>query len=166
MVDGPSSADRVYKVSWGQRAVTVCLLAFGSVFTLAIWGGIIFRQRELKLWEILFCPTFLLGSAYFVAGALASTVTLRENGIEVRTLFTRQSLPFDKIRGRRARSVSDWEFGNSQYLRLVPNDDRLSPIEFESIYSFDKTFYEWFNKLPDLDALDKVNHKNSNFGLV
>ena len=40
------------------------------------------------------------------------------------------------------------------------------PIEFESIYSFDKTFYEWFNKLPDLDALDKVNHKNSNFGLV
>jgi hypothetical protein len=27
-------------------------------------------------------------------------------------------------------------------------------------------FYAWFNKLPDLDAMDKKREKDSNFGLI
>lgn len=59
------------------------------------------------------------------------------------------------------------DFPSVWYLKLEPNDDRFPVLDFEeSYYRLDDYFCEWFNALPDLDALDKVRPKDSNFGLV
>jgi hypothetical protein len=39
-------------------------------------------------------------------------------------------------------------------------------MDFEKSFTFDDSFYAWFNALPDLDADDKTVRKDSNFGLV
>jgi hypothetical protein len=34
------------------------------------------------------------------------------------------------------------------------------------MYKYDQAFWPWYNSLPDMDAVDKLRGKDSNFGLV
>jgi|HubBroStandDraft_4_1064222.scaffolds.fasta_scaffold682392_2 hypothetical protein len=67
--------------------------------------------------------------------------------------------------GRREHMVRGTQSGRIHYLKLEPNDETL-PTLFQQNCNFDGVFYEWFNKLPDLDAMDKVKLKGSDFGLA
>jgi len=41
-------------------------------------------------------------------------------------------------------------------LKVVPNDVHLPTLKFNKNLEFDDAFHEWFDKLPDLDAMDKL----------
>ncbi len=80
----------------------------------------------------------------------------------------RKTLRFRDIRGRReyvVRSAGP-ESVSTRYLKLESNDDRLPSLEFEKYFTFDAAFYEWFNRLPNLDKLSTQREKNSNLGLI
>ena len=70
-------------------------------------------------------------------------------------------LNFHEIRGRREYVVRGAR-GGTRYLKLVPADDRREPLQIRKQYNFDAEFYAWFNRLPDLDALDSAS---TNFDL-
>lgn len=65
--------------------------------------------------------------------------------------------PLDKIRGRSEYVVSGGadEGGNTRYLKLESNDDRMSSLNFSKSYSFDKALCTWFHSLPSLDKKHK-----------
>jgi hypothetical protein len=56
--------------------------------------------------------------------------------------------------------------GTTRYLKLEPNDDRLPSLSFPRDCNFDGVFCDWFNNLPDLDAIDKPKTKSLIFGLI
>jgi hypothetical protein len=110
---------------------------------------------------------FAVVGGFLVPLAYKSAVILLEDAIELRTIFVRKRLLFVAIRGRREYVVNGGgDEGSTRYLRLEPNDDRLPALDFARNFNFDGAFYAWFNKLPDLDAMDKIKHKDANFGLV
>jgi|HubBroStandDraft_1064217.scaffolds.fasta_scaffold50965_2 hypothetical protein len=88
-----------------------------------------------------------------------------QDAIELRSLFS-TSLPFDGILGPREYAARGAQSGRIHYLNWEPNDDGLPTLDFQKSYNFDAVFYEWFNKLLDLDAMDKVKRKGSDFGLA
>jgi hypothetical protein len=150
---------------WFRQVLPVLFLVVGSLIWIVNWGRIVSGDREPRLWDIALPVVLTLGGAFWVASTLSSSVTLFDDAIELRTLLGRKRLSFDQIRGRR-EYVSRGQRSATRYLRLEPNDDRLATIEFEKSYTFDDEFYAWFNKLPDLDALDQKRQKGSNFGLI
>ncbi len=159
---------RIYRMKSSQRAVGVIFLVVGGFFLFAFWGGAISGERDTTLLELLFPVAFLLFAGFLTACAFRNFIALTESAIELQSLFARKMLPFDKIRGRRRyldrgdeNSPAVW------HLKLEPNDDRFPILDIgETSYRLDGSFYSWFNALPDLNALDKLRPKNSNFGLV
>lgn len=121
-------------------------------------------------------PMMLPVGVLFLAAGLGMTfyafkaaIEFSQDAVEHRTIFGQKKLPLDGIKGRREYVVKGAQGdggGNTRYLKLEPNDDRLPTLEFSKHYTFDDTFYRWFYELPDLDAEDKKVHKDSNFGLV
>jgi hypothetical protein len=164
----PTGAIRTYRMRSSHRAFCIVLLAVGAFFLAAFWGGAISGTREATFLELLFPIGFLLLGGYLTARAFKNVITLSQTGIELRTLFDRSALPFDKIGGRRRYLDRGGEDTPSiWHLKLEPNDDRFPSVDFEeTYYQLDDSFYAWFRALPDLDALDKVRPKTSNFGLV
>jgi hypothetical protein len=150
---------------WFRQVLSVLFLVVESLIWIVTWGRVISGDREPRLWDIALPVVLTLGGAFLVASTFSSSVTLFDDAIELRTLLGRKRLSFDQIRGRR-EYVSPNSRIATRYLRLEPNDDRLDAVEFEKSYTFDDEFYAWFNKLPDLDALDKKRQKGSNFGLI
>lgn len=131
-------------------------------------GGAITGTREASFIELMIPLLFVTSGVLFTVRAFRNYIALSQSEIIKQSFFDRQSLPFDKVRGRRryfdegtSDSPSIW------YLKLEPNDDRYSAIEFEeSYYKIDEFFQAWFETLPDLDEIDKTRPKPSNFGLV
>jgi hypothetical protein len=109
---------------------------------------------------------FLLVGVGLTINAFQTTVVFTCDAVELHSILSRLRLPLSKIRGRREFVARGEEGGGTRYLCLVPEDDRLSTLQFMKSYTFDDVFYRWFNELPDLDAEDKKVHKDANFGLV
>jgi hypothetical protein len=107
----------------------------------------------------------LLYGIYQTANAFISTVTLHQDSVELRTAFSRQSLLFSEIRGRR-QYISYAFRSRTPYFKLVPKDDRHDSLSFEQAYKFDQAFFHWFNQLPDLDAADEKSWNDSKSGLA
>jgi hypothetical protein len=107
----------------------------------------------------------LLFGVYQTANAFISSVTLFEDSIELRTAFSRQSLGFSEIRGRR-EYISYAARSRTPYFKLEPNDNRLNSLSFRQAFSFDEAFFQWFNKIPDLDAADEQKEKDSEPSLI
>jgi hypothetical protein len=141
-------------------------MAVSSLVCIGIWGGVILGRREPKLEEMVVSAILPMFGVLWVAFSFLSTVTLFVDALEHRTLLGRKRLPFEGIRGRREYFVDSYESGSTRYLKLEPNDDRLPTLDFQKYYTFDREFYEWFNNLPDLDAMDRLKGKNSSFGLI
>jgi hypothetical protein len=163
-----SGAMRIYRIGWGQRVFSVVFTAFGAVFLVAIWSGVIFGTREASWIEIVVSIALPLGGGLFIARAFKDYIALAQSEILQQGLLKLQTLPFEKIRGRRrylvkgsGRSPDVW------HLKVEPNDDQFPTLDFEeSYYTFDEYFRTWFSALPDLDERDKTGPKPSNFGLV
>ncbi len=151
----------------GQRMAGIVLSVLGLVFLVAIWGEVLFGEREANALEMMFPVAYLLFAGFFTVRAFRNMVSLTESAIELRGITDCRVLPFDKINGRRRYLVAcDENAPSVWHLVLEPNDDRFPKLDFEETYRFDDAFYAWFSKFPDLDARDKVKHQDSNFGLV
>jgi len=154
----------VYYMKWLNRAGAVLAMAAGAVLctnVLSDWSDPLVPSRNGNLIGLLVSAALLLYGIYKTANAFISTVTLSPDSVEVRTAFSRQSLPSSQIRGRR-EYVSNWGRSKTWYYCLVPNDDKLGTLDFEQDFNFDETFISWFNHLPDLDAADEQMWKESN----
>jgi len=161
-------AARIYRIGWGQRVFCIVFMTLSVFFLVGFWGGAISGEREATWLELMIPIVFLIVGGFFTARAFRNYIALSQGEICVQTIFERQTLPFDKIRGRRRDlRQGDDEFPSIWYLKLEPNDDRIPTLEFEeTYYTLDDHFFAWFNALPDLDALDKTTPEKSNFGLV
>jgi hypothetical protein len=150
----------VYQMKSQRQSLAVFVLALGTLLPVGILVGIGSRQNKPIPWEavalvVLVTVVFAVIGVYCVTFAFISRVTLCEDVIELRTLFSRKKLPFDQIRGRREYVDRNLDGAGARCFRLVPKDDRLSPLDFEKAYAFDDAFFRWFNELPDLDARDR-----------
>jgi hypothetical protein len=158
---------RVYRVNTLHRVAGVIVSAAGIFFMIAIWGGVIAGTRDPNLWEMLGIFAFVVVALLFTISAYMDLVYLSQSSIELRTIYGRKRLPLDRIRGRRRYLVpGDADSPDTWHLKLEPNDDRFPILDFEENYNFDDFFKAWFYRLPDLDELDKLRPKTSNFGLV
>ena len=169
----PDHLAHVYRIDWWWRAAA--FLTIGTVGFTGIWGGVIAGNREPKLVEMIVAAVLMLVGVLLTWSAFRATVTLSEDEIELHTPFGRNNLPLHAIRGRREYVVRGGVHGGStRYLKLETNDDRLPKMDIMKAFNFDGHFYQWFNALPDLDALDRLRqealekdqHHNSNFGPV
>jgi hypothetical protein len=158
---------KVYKMKWWRRASAIFFLAV-AILSLAgfVWGPLS-GQADPKQLGLFVSAILTVAGTCWTISTFESTVTLSRDEIAVRGFFGCKRLQFKEIRGRREYLVRGGGTAPStRYLKLEPDDDQLSPLKFEKYYTFDDAFYQWFNKLPDLDALDKVKPKTSNFGLA
>ena len=96
--------------------------------------------------------------------ALQNRVCLTDTAIEVQGLFESESLPLEKISGRRRYTT----LGKlpERHMVLVSNENRFEKLDIEEVYRFDQFFYDWFNAFPDLDELEPTGPKPSDFELV
>jgi len=109
---------------------------------------------------------FLLVGVGLTINAFQTKVIFTFDTIELQSILGRKRIPLSGIRGRREIVATGEEGGSTRHLCLVPDNDRLPTLQFMKSYTFDDTFYRWFNELRDLDAEDKKVHKDANFGLV
>lgn len=147
----PNQVVRVYPMHWAIRASAVLFLAFSFLgftglfekhfgfegrnsATMVEWGGI---------------AVFALAFAIYVFTAF---VILYGNAIEQRNLGGSKRLRFDMIRGRREQIFRNFDGSTIRYAMVIPKDAYLAPLKFQRYYGFDSQFYDWYNRLPDLDA--------------
>lgn len=95
-----------------------------------------------------------IGGLYESIYAFTSEVLLYQDAIESRSLFGSKRLSFQNIRGRR-----EYKTGRKTrniYLKIESNDGSHA-LRSEKERNFDETFYNWFNQLPDLDAIEPIS---------
>jgi hypothetical protein len=158
---------RVYRMNWLFRGFGVAFLLFGTFFLFAAGRELFDGEVEPNFIKIGIAFVFSLVGFGITVHGFVSKLVFSEDRVYKVSYLGRKSLPFASIRGRREFVVrGNSESGSTRYLRLEPNDSHPA-LEFgKNLYAFDAAFMEWFNTLPDLDAMDKVQHKDSNFGLV
>lgn len=141
---------RVYRLHWAIRGLSVAFVVF-SLFGLLGWSGHsgAVGRNPVATVEWMGIGLFAAGWATYVFN---SYVVLLPNAIEKRTPFGTKRLRFEAIRGRREVVHRNYDGSYIRYLTLIPNDDYLSPIRFQKFYRFDTAFYDWYNRLPDLDG--------------
>lgn len=158
---------RVYRMKSSQRLGSVVLLLFGLAFTCGIWGSVLSGSREVTFLEIMFPIVYSLFAAVFTWRSFRNRVLLSKEIVELHSLSGTHVLPVKNIKGRRRYlSRGDADSPDVWHLVLEPDDDRYPKIDLEELYRFDEQFYKWFDTLPDLDEMDKIRFKTSNFGLV
>jgi hypothetical protein len=151
----PDLDGRTYRVRWWLRAFAIVWTALGAL----VWGGTlskeVFGSEDSVWWHFVVAPIWIVGGILWTAHVFKATVTLFHDAIETYGLWGRVKLRFDQIRGHREYLVTGVG-GTTHYFKLEPNDDRLPTLDFIRHYDFDTVFYDWFSKLPDLDAMDKL----------
>jgi len=159
---------RVYRQKSLRRVLAIVFTAIGLLASLAVWTQTLTGQREATYKDLLVPVALFFIGVLFLYISYTSYVALSPSEVQYRSALRLLTLPLDKIRGRRrylddggAEEASEWR------LRIESDDDRYPSLDFqESYYRFDTEFFEWFKSLPDLDELDKLKLKTSNFGLA
>src|SRR5258708_24656770 len=154
---------RVYRMNWLFRGFGIFFLLFGCLLLFAGGRDLFIEEVEPDFAKIAVAFVFPLVGFGMTVHGFVSKLVFSDDGVDQVAYLGRKSLPYASIRGRRESVVrGDAESGNTRYLRLEPHDDHPA-LEFgKNLYAFDATFREWFNSLPDLDAMDMVKHKDSN----
>ena len=96
-----------------------------------------------------------IGGLYESIYAFTSEVLLYQDAIEARSLFGSKKLEFQNIRGRREYATG--RRTRNTYLQIEPNDGGSPSLSFEKKRDFDEAFYDWFHRLPDLDAIEPIS---------
>ncbi len=161
-------ATRIYRIGWFQRVFCIVFTAFGALFLIVVWSGVITGTRDASWIDIVVSIALPVGGGFFAARAFRNYIALSQSDIRLQSLFELQTLPFDKIRGRRRYLVKgDRKSPSVWHLKVESNDDQFPTLDFEeSYYTFDEYFWAWFSGLTDLDERDKTGPRPSNFGLV
>ena len=171
-MDSSGQSEHVYRMGWGLRVFGIVFTLMSAFFLIAFWGGAISGGRPATLFEMLLPIAFITVGVLLIVSSFKNYVSISQTEISLQTIVKRQTLPLNKIQGRRRYlDKGGYEFPSVWYLRLEPNDDRFPIVEFqEKHYKLDDFFYAWFNALPDLDRMDKEREEKgthtSNFGLV
>jgi hypothetical protein len=136
-----------------QRVVALILFVTGVCFTAAFWGTALSGQRDPKLIELALPVLFSVVAALLTIRSFRSLIIISDETIELHGLLGTRSLPLNKIKGRRRyRTRGELDIPSGKHLVLEPNDDRYPKLDIEEAYTFDATFYAWFDSLPDLDG--------------
>jgi hypothetical protein len=149
----------VYYRKWLDRVGAVFTLVVGAALSTIVWSDLLIPPHNGNLTRLVVSAALLLYGIYLTANAFISTVTLFAGSIEARTAFSRKSLQFSEIRGRR-EYISGAGRYKTPYFSLVPKDNGLNILAFQQAYNFDEAFFRWFNHLPDLDAADEKMEKD------
>lgn len=152
---------------WWFKAFALFFLLFGGCLLFSIGLDLFDGGKAHGTWEIIVSVVFPIVGLGLTAHAFASRVEFSGTSLQRVTLLSHLSIPLSSIRGRREYVLRGGEEGgDTRYLRLERNDG-APPVEFgKYLYRFDDDFWDWFNALPDLDEIDRVKHKDSNFGLI
>lgn len=159
----------VYRFKWFWRTFALAFLAGGAGLTWDSWRTVLSGLREPKFINLIVPAILLIAGLVMTIHFFLAKITFTVDAIEHRTIFGTDRLPFDRIRGRKeyiARGVGPEEGGNTRYLKLESDDDRMPSLSFSTSYAFDEAFYKWFCSLPDLDRKNKEVGKGTNLGLV
>jgi hypothetical protein len=161
---------RVYRMSWWFRSFALFFLVFGLVFALS-FGRDFLEGHDQEWTKILIAMAFPIIGAGITIRAFSSRIAFTADSVDKSWVMGRRRMALDTICGRREYVVRG-KNGSTRYLQIVANDGS-APLDFgKQLYGFDDAFWHWFNQLPDLDARDKeeprdsTQHKDSNFGLV
>lgn len=149
-------AARVYRMHWAIRGSAAAIVLFSLLGLLGYWSrhGATNGKNLAATVEWAGIGVFAVGWAIYVFN---SYIVLLQNAIEKRTPLGTKRLRFDAIRGRREVVHRNYDGSYIRYLTLVPKDTYISAIRFQKFYSFDAEFYEWYNRLPDLDQQEPLS---------
>ncbi len=142
---------RVYRMHWAIRLLAAAFVLFCLLGLLGIWSGRSTGSARNPVVTVEWAAIglFACGWAIYV---FASRIVLLQNAIEMRTPLASRRLRFDAIRGRQEIVHKNYDGSYIRYLTLIPTDSYLPPIRFQKFYSLDSAFYEWYNKLPNVDT--------------
>ena len=161
--NGRDRAKRVYRLSpW----IRIFAAAF-FLFSLAGLLGLLWSQHEglqgrnpVQVVEWGGITVFAAGWAVYVFRAV---IVLSNKTVEKRTPFKTDRLHFGEIRGRRETLHRNFDGSSIRYLQVIPRDPLMPVIKFQKFYVFDAAFYAWYDELPDLDAMDRMRSRASEF---
>lgn len=159
---------QVYRLRWYRLLAALFFLMVSCTFAIGVCREWISDPGDVKPLQVVIFTVLLIVGVVWTVSSFKAKIILSEGAIESVSLCGSKTLKFHDIRGRREYVVrgDGPESVSTRYLKLEPNDDRLPALEFEKYYTFDAAFYDWFNKLPDLDKLNAQREKNSNLGSV
>lgn len=158
---------RVYQMSWLFRGFALAFLIFGFLLFVTFLRGILTGEADPNITKTMIAIVLPIVGLFTAAHAFVSRVVFTNDALQRVTLIGRRTVPLNLIRGRREYVVNgDDPPGSTRYVRLELNNGDKSIDLGKKLYNFDHQFWAWYNSLPDLDAADKVPHKDSGFGLV
>lgn len=118
-----------------------------------VGSGLALQWKEgmnpMQPMKALLVLVLIAAASLLLIESFSDVIILTNESIEVRRLFSRRVLPFEKVRGR-SEFVVRGTTGTTRYLRLEPNDAHFPALEFEKAFNFDDAFYAWFETLPKL----------------
>lgn len=158
---------RIYRMSWAFRGFALFFLAFTSVCFVGMLRSILGGTTDPSLVNMLCASMLPIAGLLMTAHAFVSRLTFTSDALKRITLIRERAVTLESIRGRREYVVSGGDPpGATRYVRLELNNGD-PPVDLgKTLYKFDEAFWAWFESLPDLDAAEKVLHKDSGFGLV
>lgn len=134
--------EHVYRMKSSQRVVAIVLVVAGLLLLVAFWGGVLSGLRDAKFVELMFPVLFLLLAAFFTVRAFRNSVRPSDQVIELRGLSGTNTLPLDKIKGRRRYlSKGNDESPDVWHIVIESNDDRFPKLDIEELYRFEDAFY-------------------------
>jgi hypothetical protein len=164
----PAPCYSVYRFNWLWRIFPLAFLAIGAAGSWDSWRNVLSGLREPKFFDLTVPALLLSAGLLMTTHFFVAKITFTIDAIEHRTIFGSKYLPLYEIRGRREYILrgSPDEGGNTRYLKLESNDDRVPDLEFSTSYAFDEAFFSWYYSLPDLDLKDKESGKGTNLGAI
>jgi hypothetical protein len=142
-----SRGDRIYRIKRSSRRNAIIFLVL-----CALWAAI--------RWNPVSSAVLFVFAAYVSSDAFRTAITLTDNAIELRTIFTRKRLRFNEIKGRREYTAIG-KYGAIRGWKIVPNNDGLPTLKFDRNLELDDAFHAWFDQLPDLDETNTLKKQNS-----
>jgi hypothetical protein len=142
---------RRYRPKWWIRLFALFFFLFCSAgsghFLSAIFSG-----EWPPNWVEIVGPAFLaLVGLAMVIYFFTTFVTLFPDAIQLETLFSRKRLQFTEIRGRHEYTTTDSDGVPTHRIELRPHDRQRPTLKFDKIFNFDRAFYEWLSRVPNLE---------------
>jgi hypothetical protein len=140
---------RTYAPSLGNRVIWI---SFGGLLAgvgiLGVWYSLVAGDQlgpKGPPLMISLSLLFVLLGGYLILSMVYSKIILRPDDVEVRNLFSRQTILRQEIMGRR------FVF-NTGTIELIPRDNDKKKFKIAYLTKPDALFAAWFESIPELDA--------------
>jgi hypothetical protein len=157
------SRRRVYRMSIWIRGFAAAFLLFSVLGLL----GLLWSQRAgmqgRSVANLIEWAAIALFAGGWMVYVFSAAIVLTGNAIEKRTVLKTDRLRFDEILGRREKIHRNFDGSYIRYLQVIPRDALLPRIQFQKFYVFDAAFFAWYDDLPDLDTMNRMRNRDSEF---